>query len=512
MRSATQLWACLLVAVLSAGTLDARQAANEDVARRQLESGRAFARQGNYTEALKDFRAVAETHAATSVADDALLEIARYYLDVAGDAAQASAAVDAILRNYATSDSAPDAYVMGGRLALARSRQSADLEAALANFDRVIRLFPASDAVARSLQLSGETFYYAGRLDDALANLGRVTAEYPATPAAAEAYLAAGRVLVALGRPTLAMEELQQVRNRWPGSEAAATALARTTLLHRLYVRAPTGPAFAPTRETVGPARLRDVRRLVRSGGGRIYFATESSLGLIDAAANDRVPAFSRLRGLTVDAAGNPIAIDSASLKSLDGGSAPLLLPESDGSARALDKIVDAAQLSNGQWLLMDEDQRAIHRFNRDGSYVSVFTAARVARMAVGATDQVAAIERDRRDVLVFDSAGKVNARIALRAGTLDLRDPEDLAFDDFGHLYVLGRGALAVFSPYPERAAGDAPAGAGAPASTGYRLLTVFAPDRQTGGFDRATALLVDASGGALIYDGRAERILVYR
>lgn len=501
---------CVLGAALTAAAPAAQQAANEEVARRQLESGRAFARQGNYTEALKDFRAVAETHAATSVADDALLEIARYFLDVAGDSAQASAAVDSILRNYATSDSAPDAYVMGGRLALARSRQSADLDAALANFDRVIRLFPASDAVARSLQLSGETFYYAGRLDDALANLGRVTAEYPATQAAAEAYLAAGRVLVALGRPALAMEELQQVRNRWPDSEAAATALARITLLHRLYIRASAGPAYAQTQEAVGSSRLRDVRRLVRAGDGRIYWATDSNLGLIGATATDRVPVFSRLRALTVDAAGNPIAVDSASLKSLDGATVPILLPEPDGSAKALDKLIDVAQLSNGQWLLMDEDQRAIHRFNGDGSYVAAFAQARVTRMAVGVTDQVAAIERDRREVLVFDSAGKVSARIALRAGTFELRDPEDLAFDDFGHLYVLGREALAVFSPHPERAAGDA--AAGAPVSTGYRLLTVFAPGRQAGGFDRGTALLVDASGGALIYDGRAERILVYR
>jgi hypothetical protein len=62
------------------------------------------------------------------------------------------------------------------------------------------------------------------------------------------------------------------------------------------------------------------------------------------------------------------------------------------------------------------------------------------------------------------------------------------------------------VFSPYPD------PAAAGTPAAPGYRLLAAFAADRQAGGFDRAMALLVDESGGALIYDGRAERILVYR
>jgi len=502
----TRLLFIPLACLTALGAPSAQQAAGEDVARRQLESGRAFARQGNYAEALRDFRAVAETHANTSFADDALLEIARYYLDVAGDTAQAAEAVDAILRNYATSDSAPDAYVMGGRLALARSRQGADLEAALANFDRVIRLFPNSGAVARSLQLSGETFFYAGRLDEALANLGRVTAEYPAGQAAAEAYLTAGQVLVALGRPILAMEELQQVRNRWPDTDAAARALSRITLLHRLYVRAPAGAAFAQTSESIGPSRLRDVVRLVRTGTGRIYWSSESAFGPVDAGAGDRAPAFARFRLLTVDAAGNPIAVDSASLKTMDGASVPILLPDPQSGARALDKIVEAVQLSNGQWLIMDEDQRAIHRFNRDGSHAGAFAAARVRRMTVGLRGEVAAIEREGRDVLVFDADGRTTARVQLRAAGVDVRDPEALAFDDFGHLYVLGRQKLAVFSPYPD------PAAAGAPAASGYRLLAAFAPDRQAGGFDRAMALLVDESGGALIYDGRAERILVYR
>jgi len=496
----------LILGLVAAGsTILAQQAANEEVARRQLESGRAFARQGNYTEALKDFRTVAETFATTSYADDALLEIARYYLDVAGDAAQAAEAVDAILRTYSTSDSAPDAYVMSGRLALARSRQGADLEAALANFDRVIRLFPDSPAVARSLQLSGETFFYAGRLEEALANLGRVTAEYPAGQAAAEAYLTASQVLVALGRPILAMEELQQVRNRWPDSDAAERALVRITLLHRLYVRAASGAAFAQTTETVGPSRLRDVVKLIRASDGRIFWATESAYGLLNPTANDRVPAFSRFRILTSDSAGNAIAVDSASLKSMNGDTVPILLPDSAGGAQALDKIIEAVQLSNGQWLVMDEDQRGVQRFNRDGSYAGVFASARVRRMAVSLHDRVAAIERDRREVLVFNAEGKSVARIQLRQGTLDLRDPEDLAFDDFGHLYVLGRQMLAVFSPHPDGAAGGA-------AAPGYRLLTSFSADRQAGGFDRASALLVDSSGGVQIYDGRAERILVYR
>src|SRR5262245_16140637 len=153
-RSLVFLIAC---GVASAAILVAQSAGSaEDVARRQLASGRAFARQGNYTEALRDFRTVADSYGLTSVADDALLEIARYYLDIAPDPTEAAKAVDAILKKYPTSNSAPDAYVMAGRLTLSRSHLPADLDAALANFERVPRLFPSSDAVPRSLSLAGE--------------------------------------------------------------------------------------------------------------------------------------------------------------------------------------------------------------------------------------------------------------------------------------------------------------------------------------------------------------------
>ncbi len=175
-----------MVPALVAGVV-AQTPVNEDVARRQLESGRSFARQGNYGEALKDFRSVADTHASTSVADDALLEIARYFLDIADDQKEAAAAVDRILTKYATSDSAADAFVIAGRLALRKGRTPTDITAALAMFDRVERLFPRAEAVAGSLSMTGEAHWYAKRYDAAIANFGRVTAEYPSSAAAAEA-------------------------------------------------------------------------------------------------------------------------------------------------------------------------------------------------------------------------------------------------------------------------------------------------------------------------------------
>lgn len=510
---------CLLILAWTGALAGAvlAQAANEDVARRQLESGRAFARQGNYIEALKDFRAVAETHPSSSVADNALLEIARYYIDVAGDMVAAAGAVDTIVKKYATSDSAPDAYVLAGRLALARSHQAADLDSALANFERVFRLFPSSEAVPRALALGGETMWYARRPDDALTYLTRAIAEFPTDTSAADAYLTLGRVLVARGDPTLAMEELQQVRNRWPNTPAAATALAQTTLLHRLYIRARTAPAYALSAQTIGPVRLQNVVALALSSRPTLYFAGESELGILTAGSPDRPQAVPRPRGLVVDRTGAVVAFDATSLRPPTGPPMMLSLPQSGGTPKPLTDIEAAAQFSNGDWLIVDGNDRSIQRFSGAGVHTGPFAPGRLAPLVVTANDDVVGVDRDAKTIVIFDSTGKSTARIPFRGGGYDLQNVEDLAVDSFGHVYVLDRTAIAVFSPYPAApvaaTASATAASVAGPRPTGYRLVTLFAPPQNDpAGFKRATAFALDRSGAVYLYDDRAERVMVYR
>jgi TolA-binding protein len=445
MRSGVMLVVC--VGVWAAAGL-AQAPNNEDVARRQLDSGRAFARQGNYTEALKDFRAVADTHATTSVADDALLEIARYYIDIAGDLAQAATAVNLIVKNYATSDSAPDAYVLAGRLALARSHQSADIETAVASFERVSRLFPSSSAVPGALMLMGQSMAFAKRFEDARVSLNRVVAEFPTNAAAADAYLAAGPVLVALADPLTAMEDLQQVRNRWPDSPAAKTALDRITLLHRLYIRGRSGPAFTLSPESIGPARLQKAVALALSSQPTLYFATESGLGVLTPGGTPFPKTVARPRGLAVDRTGQLVAIDAGQLHPPTGPALTFSLPQSGGSAKALSNLQAVVQMSNGDWLVADGSERSLQRFSSSGVFIGTFGTGKFTRLAITESDDVAALDRDQKAVVVFDGVGTVMAKVPLRATGYDLENAEDLTFDAFGHLYVLDRNALGIFSP----------------------------------------------------------------
>lgn len=523
----TMKWHALAVGIVFAlGASLVAQSADEDVARRQLESGRAFLRQGNYTEALKDFRAVADTHASSSVADAALLEIAKYYFEIAEDYPAASTAVDDILKKYATSTSAPDAYVLAGRLALAHSRQPADLEAAVANFDRVIRLFPASRAVPNALELLGETSGYAGKLDDALSYFGRVESEYSTTMAAADAYLAESRVLVARGDPTAAMEELQQVRNRWPSSAQAATALARTTVLYRLYVRGHGGgAAYALAPDTVGPAKIENFVDLAITSKGALYLATETGVTTVLPPDAPKPPAATRPRALVVDAAGNLAVLEPGMLHPATGDPFSFPVLRSNGVLEALSKATAAGQLSNGDWVVADENEKFLHRYSRVGKYGNVFSTSRLSKFAINSMDEIAGLDRDQKAITLLDATGKAVGHVPFKGAGYELQNPEDLAYDAFGHLYVLDHTALVIFSPFPPAADSSAPKPPGSTAPTApttptttdrnaaYRLLTVYTePDKSPGSFRKATAFAIDRTGTVYLYDDRVQRILVYR
>lgn len=506
MTRATTVW----LGILCLATLGASQSA-EDVARRQLDNGRQNAKQGRYKEALIDFRAVADTHAGTSYADNALLEIARYYLDVAADQKEAQTAVDLILKKYPTSDSAPDAHVMMGRLALARAHSPTEFETALASFDRVLTLFPTSDAVPRALVLSGQTLWYAGRLDDALQKLGTVQVDYSSHESAADAYLTAGQVLLAQGDPVLAMEEMQQARNRFPSSPAATLALSRISLLHRLYVRARSGPAYAAAADAVGPARLQNVLSLVLTPRQSLYFAAENSVGIAVPAAGDKPPAVQKPRALALDANGNVYLVDGAALRLFAGGDAVLLQrPRPDGPPEPLEEIEGIVQLSSGEWLVSDAGTRAIHKYSKTGEYTGVWAQAKGSRLAINAVDQIAAFDRDQKAVTFYNTAGKITDRLPLKGAGYLFENPVDLTYDAFGHLYILDREAIGVFSPYPATKGVPAPA-ANAPK---YRLVTMFQDivEKSPSSFRRGSAFAVDQSGALYLADDRVQKIRVYR
>jgi TolA-binding protein len=253
----------------------------DDLTRRQLDKARSFLEAKQYAEAVRDFELIVSSNPNSQYADDALLELAKYHLDVAGDLTAAKVAIDTIIQKYGHSDSAPLAYLLSGRTTLARSRVPEAMVQARGDFERVRAYFPGNEAVPFAMYYAGETIRLTGVPAEAPVRFQQVNSDYPRSPAAALADLGSALCHIALEQPARAMETLQRIRVRFPGTRDAQTALRWNTTLYRLYIKPPKQqPAFAYSgRNVAGPGgKLKDVFALDIDADGNVFVATRSAV------------------------------------------------------------------------------------------------------------------------------------------------------------------------------------------------------------------------------------------
>ena len=390
----------LLVAALWAATLDGAgrtlPQASEDLARRQYESGRTFIQNGRYAEALKDFQTVVDSFPQTAVADDALLEIALHHADVTGDYVAARTAADRLLKDFPASDSAPMAYVLVGRLTVVNSRTPADVDTALASFERVPRLFPTSPAVAAARFYSGNTLRLARRPDDALQQFRRVAVEYPRSVWAARADLAAASNLVAADRATQAFGRLQRIRQQFPGTPEAAAALNFNTILYRLYLRRPSAYAFSGRYIGGEKDRFRAVTGIVVDDSGRVLLGHKQGISIFDStgALVRSVPA-ADASAFYLDGRDRVVIARGALLLPEKGAPISLVVPQPGKAPREVEEIPAAIALAGGDRLVSDRKARTVIRISAAGKYIGNFAAVNAERLARDEFDDVAMIDRD---------------------------------------------------------------------------------------------------------------------
>lgn len=486
----------LAVAGLSPAPL-AAQANVEEQARRQYESGLEFYRAGRYAEALKDFQTVAEGYATSAVADDAMLAIAEYQLDVLHDPIAARASADTLAKKYAAGDAAPMGYVIAGRATMALDPSPAGLDSALASFDRVPRLFPRSDAVAPSLYYAAEIDRRVGRASDALDKLRRVAQGYPRSTWAARASLMEASLVLADGEAQEAMRALQRVVRRYGSGAEASTARAWNTILYRLYVRPPVqAPYVASGRSIAGSGgRLRDVEDIALAPDGKLGVATRNGVLLLDEKGTlVRQAAALEPRQIAFDERGRLVIVQKTLVsREAEKGMQRLALTAGQGtSARLLQEIGAGARLSTGELIVADRGVRTASRFDAAGKFLGNFASGRISRVAVSPGDEVALIDSDAKSVTWADRTGKVLAKIPARGTGYVLDDPADVAFDAFQHLYVLDKTKVVIFAP-------------------GGKLVATFTPGAQSA-LRSGSAMALDGAARLYIYDDAQGRVLIYQ
>ncbi|MGE0450359.1 MAG: tetratricopeptide repeat protein [Vicinamibacterales bacterium] len=489
----------LLLAVLLGVPVLAQQN-NEELARRQYESGLTFLRNGRNAEGVKDLQAVVDSFGTSAVADNALLRIAQYHLEGTHDLAAAEAAIERLLKDYPDTDAAPMAHVLGGRVTFAKGRTASEVDSALASFERVPRLFPGDEAVAAAGFYAGETLRALRRDADALERYRRVTMEFPRSEWSALAAVSAGYCLVQEERPTQALQEFQRARLRFPGTPSASEALNGNSIVYRLYVRtAAQQPAFTFNGRLIGPERseLRDASALRFAPDGRLMLGHKNGVAIFkpDGTAEPPVPA-QDASAFFLDEENRVVVARNATLIVPRGETITFSAPGSDNQLHAIDDIPAVLPNDRGERLIANPKGRNVVRVLPSGRFVAVFATGTIARMAQNALGDVALLDRSAKTVTLADSDGKILTRIATRGTGYELNSPTDVAFDSLGHVYVLDRGRSSVFVFAPK----------------GKLVTTLAIPDRSPGSLSRGEALGLDAAGRLYVFDDRSRRIQVYQ
>jgi TolA-binding protein len=504
MKARMRVGAMAIGLVLAAGATlaGAQDPATEGAARRRYESGLTFLAEKKYSEALKDFQAVVDSYQQSRVVDAALLRIAEYQLDVAGDTAAAQVAVDLLQKKYGNSESGPMGLVLAGRIILAKSRVTADVESAIASYDRVPRLFPGADAVPASMYYAGEALRLTHRDTEAIGRFRQVSTDYPESEWAPRALLSEARCLVLTGKAPRAMELLQRVRQRFPKTPEAGTAIEWNTILYRLYLRAPAQPAFqfAAQRTIVGPGgRLKNVQSMAIGPGGRLYASNKDAVLVFDLAGKPvATMAASDARAIAFDRSGNPTFVCREGIVGPDGALHALTVPKQDGTPRTLGDITSGVITSMGDLLVVDSNAKDIARFANAGRFAAPFASVFPFKLAIDATDRVVSLDESGNGLSLLEHDGRARATVPARGQGYEFDRPIDLAIDALGHVYVLDRNRATVFV----FAQGPQP-----------RLLSAFSiPAKSPGAFRKAVCFALDPAGRLYVYDDDVEKIQVYQ
>jgi TolA-binding protein len=485
-------------AIFLVPSLAAAQTPPEEQARRLLEDGRTYRREGKAKQALDNFQTIVSGFPNTSFVDDALLEMGRYYLEVEGDAAKARENFEQVTKRFPQSDGAPGAYYYLGRLMLDRASSGAELDDALAQFARVQRLYPRSEWVPRALYATAQAHRKGGRLPEAAEAARRVALEYPASDAAPAAQYELAQHLALSGEFRQAMEEFQQVRNRFADSEWSPRALDRITALYRLYGAAQ--PIFAlDTSFSVGAGdTMKDVRGIVMTPARTLWVASEKAKSTIPFAPDGKMGpglAAEDLQGLAMAPNGELVVVAARAVRFGPRNLQTFAIPgDKPGETQPLEKLAAAAVTQAGSVLVSDEKKKKVFRFDGRFQYQGAFPDVKerqVSRIVLDGEGGIVMLDRQEKTVRAVDESGRVLRTIAPRGPGYDMRKPVDIAVDAFRNTYVVDEegAAVLVFSP------------------PGQLLATVGAQDLK-----KPRAVTVDPAGAVLVYDDKLQRILRFK
>lgn len=212
------------------------QGQDANLAERLYRSGeRAYVAKA-YKEALETWAQLLQSEPKSVFAPQALLNLARHQVEVERKPEAAMPFLDRLRSDYIHAPEAAEGLLLRGSLLTRQARRPGELKDAMAEFNRVLDLFPDSPAGAEARLQLGRAWRDQGRWDRALAEFIDSFRLHPGSAVAPQAMLEAAEVMDLMGDLNGCLQLLQRLRTEAPRSPEAQQAQWRMAVRvkHRL--------------------------------------------------------------------------------------------------------------------------------------------------------------------------------------------------------------------------------------------------------------------------------------
>jgi TolA-binding protein len=473
----------------------------DDPAKGHFDSAVFLMKDKKYSQALDDLNFIVKSYPQSPLADDALLMLGTYSLNEAKNLDQALSYFQQIKDKYTESNSAPAAYYYIGVIHLDR-RTSNDLTEAYANFERVTRIFPSSSWVDKSLVGAGMALEWQGDYDKAYEAFSEVKIRFASSPLAARAQYEMGICLLYVDSFLDASTDFQQVIDGFPESEFAKKALEINTLLYRLYLTAPTDKnAYTPDATFTPVLReLDDPTGLAIDSKQNLYLSDKGNKTvLVFDPSGKQLNSISALSPyfISIDDQDRAIVANDTNVIVVGGQPVSFDYSKESGKLEPVTEIRSAAINRSGEFLIASDKWKGLLAYDQNIRPLSSAGYSKMekefAKVIVNARNQVYALDKQRKQVVVFDAAGKTLFGIGPAGKGFEFDRIDDFAVDQANHIYLLTKNprGVSIFSP------------------TGS-LMKFIGSDKKTPiAFEDAKVITVGPSGSIYILDKDLHKIL---
>ncbi len=373
-------------------------------------------------------------------------------------------------------------------------------------YRRAAELGVGAGASDRARLALGRVLLETGQFDEALGWLGLVVLQGGRDEAAPEARYLIGRVYALLGEPVQSMIEFQRLRDDYPGHLLSRRALEEITMLRRFAIEAKSSPrrAFRFDNDFGIETPIEEPVDLGMDSRGDLYIGDRETSQLHRIGPEGRVAESFRhgsIGRLHVDRRDRVYQVIGGNLWIKDGPHQYIKRFTLGGAEQDIG-ILDLCVNRDGEFYILDKDNRSVRKFDKNGTFLSFFPGSEVddvGRIAIDGYDNIYLLIGNDH-VEIYGPTGRQVRTLGPEGEGFEWKGPIDIALDAHDRLYVLDKKArhgdvkacsVSVFD------------------RTGGLIAWIISPVDSPGEFRSPAALTLDRSGRVYILDDKTNKVL---